>query len=146
MIRPFLSLTNNRHENFKKWISIEIADFLESHYNLKPKEDWTIGGFSNGGAFVTSLIESSPNSFRNIICMSPGTVSTRFHSDKYIFYICAGKEELSFYSTSLYLARTLEKKGVEFEHRTYSCGHDYNMWLSYYIYCLRKIYKVSNKT
>ena len=141
-----LSLTNNRHENFKKWISIEISNFLESHYSTNTKENWTIGGFSNGGSFVTSLIESYPNSFRNVICMSPGEVSTSLSSDKNTFFICAGNEELSFHSTSLHLAKTLEKKGVQFEHRTYSCGHSYNMWLSYYLYCLRKIYKVTNKT
>src|SRR5690554_7997960 len=46
---------SNRKISFRKFIVDEVSSYLIDHYNLKERNSWTLGGFSNGGAFVVDV-------------------------------------------------------------------------------------------
>jgi enterochelin esterase-like enzyme len=142
-----VKLLSNRVPKFHDYIVNEISNYVIEHYNVTEKINWTLGGFSNGGFAVTNIATIFPDSFGYIIAMSPagGEMNKVYDFDysktKSKFFISAGIDEGSFHKRSIELAKDLDKNGVDFEHKSFKAGHDYNMWLTYYVECLRKIYR-----
>jgi len=139
-----LKLIRGRNEKYKKWVALEVIDFLKLNYNLSDNANWTLGGFSNGGAVVANICCSYPGVFANIISMSPcGSDFDEFDFSKTQskFYVCAGLIEWPIYLRSLKLAKLLSKNNVSFKHKTYFKGHSYAMWMKFYKITLIEIYK-----
>jgi enterochelin esterase-like enzyme len=139
---------SNRMISFRKFIVNEISNYLIDHYNVNDRSNWTLGGFSNGGAFAVDVTTTFPESFGYVIAMSPagGVMNKGYDFDysktKSKYFICAGVDEKGFHKNSIELAKNLLKNNIEFEHKSFKSGHEYNMWLTYYAECLSKIYKI----
>lgn len=145
--QDLVKLLSNRVSKFCDFIAIEISNYITEHYNTTPKNTWTLGGFSNGGAIVVHISTTHPNSFGYIISMSPGgSLEERNNFDysetKSKYFVCAGTNEKSFHKSSLKLVKVLKANGIEFEHKSFNTGHDYNMWLTYYVEVLSSVYKI----
>jgi enterochelin esterase-like enzyme len=123
------------------WVSKEVIEHLETNYHLSSPKNWTLGGFSNGGAVVLKINSSIPVSFGNIISMSPASNDFELTKTESRYFLCAGTEEPHCYAKSLEIAEFFQKHNMEFEHRTYLSGHNINMWRNYYFDCLTKIYQ-----
>lgn len=141
------NLVSNRVPKFQDFIVNEISNYVIDHYNVKEKNKWTLGGFSNGGFAVAMIGIKFPESFGYIISMSPagGKENRNYDFDysksKLKFFICSGIDEESYYKRSIHFAQTLKENKIDFEHKTYKARHDYNMWLTYYVDVLSRIYR-----
>ena len=139
----FNKIIHNRHERFMKYIAYEVIPFIKSNYKLENNsEKWTIGGFSNGGAFVYSFACSYPGLFGNSIVMSPaGYNDYDILKSKCKYFICVGKyEHYSFMDNSLEYLTLMEENQIDYIHKTYDASHDWEMWLGFYIESIRIIY------
>ena len=102
-------LVENRYSNFCNYLKFEVIPYIKQNYQIyTKKKEWTIGGFSNGGAFVYGLTTDYPGLFGNSIVMSPaGFNGYNIKNAKGNYYLCAGTlEHESFMQNSLeYLKR-----------------------------------------
>jgi len=142
-----VKLLSNRVPKFHDFIVTEISNYVIDHYNVTERINWTLGGFSNGGFAVANIGTAFPDSFGYIIAMSPGggmdgKYAFDYFKTKSTYFLCAGTEEGGFYKMSLVLANEFQKNGIEYEHKSFKSEHDYNMWLTYYVECLSRIYKI----
>lgn len=137
-------LISGRHSKFLNFVGQEVIPFIKNNYEVNnDKTHWTIGGFSNGGAFVYSFACTFPNLIGHSIVMSPGGFNDYdIEKSDCRFYICAGKHEPSgFINNSKQYLKLMKKKKISFLHRLYNSGHDWEMWLDFYIDRIRYIYQ-----
>lgn len=141
LISPIIE---DRYNRFSMFISKEVIPDIARKYSLvKNKKKWSIGGFSNGGAFVYGFT-SERNHFGNAIIMSPGgngrDFSYDFSSTKTTYYIAAGIHEKGFLKESVNYLQEMDNFNISYKHYTYDSGHDWNMWLSFYLKTIEEIY------
>lgn len=137
-----VKLVENRVPKYCNWIIDEVSDFIIDHYNVTAKSKWTIGGFSNGGNIVLKLSTMYPESFGNVISMSTaGWQTFNFENTQSNYFLCAGIEETNIHSRSIKIAEKIKKTGLIVEHKSFQAGHDFDMWYTYYLDCLTRIYK-----
>lgn len=133
-----------RYVNFSSFIIIELIPYLQGLFSITPdKNRWSIGGTSNGGAFVFGFTSDNPDIFKFAIAISPahGSISGyNFQNSSCNYFIAAGNREEPFLYESLRYIPNMEKNGIQFLHKTYNSGHDYTMWLTFYIDSIKKIY------
>ena len=138
-----LEIVSNRRQNYNSWIIDEVIAYMESNFKLTKKDNWTIGGYSNGAAYAVHLSSLYPNMFKNIIIMSYGgsrnEVDLPSNQFGLNYFLCAGIEE-SFHTSTLSLAKKLQIQKTNFIHKTYQTSHDHNMWDLFYRESLTKIY------
>lgn len=137
-----LTILANRHERFSKYVALEVIPFLKEKYNASDAINlWTMGGFSNGGAFVFSFAGAFPGLVGNAIIMSPGGRNEyNVINSNCKYYLCAGTDEPDFLSNSTAYIDLMIENHIPFMHRTYNSGHSWNMWLDFYLNCIRSIY------
>lgn len=136
----------NRYERFSKFISIEVLGFVSKIYKItEDKSKWTLGGYSNGGAFVLGFTCDNPGEFGNAIVMSPARYNKGdfydFSKSNSNYYIAAGMYEQPFLDESLRYISEMEKENISFIHKRYYAGHDSRMWLTFYIDSIKSIYE-----
>lgn len=139
----FEEIVSNRYERFTSYINNEIIPFIKQNYSVSNEiSEWTLGGSSSGAAFVYNFTCDYPGVFGNAIAMSPAGPFDRYDFSKSTskYFLAAGNNE-SFLKESLNYIPELEKYGIPFLHKTYNAGHDWQMWLSFYLDCLEIIYK-----
>jgi enterochelin esterase-like enzyme len=139
-----VKIISNRYEKFSGYIANEVIPYVKQHYSVKMnKNSWTLGGFSNGGAFVYGFSCDYPNYFGNSIVMSPGgTNNYDILKSKCKYFICVGKDELEGFSlNSREYIDIMITNNIPFIHKTYNCGHDWNMWMTFYLESIKEIYK-----
>jgi enterochelin esterase-like enzyme len=141
-----IQIINDRYNRFSSFIVGEVVDYIKKSYKVsKNHKKWTIGGYSNGGAFVYGLSCDYPGIFGNSIIMSPGGGSLNsniydFKNSQSSYFISAGIHEANFLKESLNYIPLLEENNLKFIHKRYNAGHDFNMWLTFYLDSVKSIY------
>lgn len=133
----------NRYNRFALYVRDEVKSYIYEHYSVSENRDqWTIGGYSNGGGFATLITQDYPELFGNAIVLSIAilTLPYNFTEQSPRYYFAAGNRE-DFLGASLYFAEELEKKKLPFVHYTYEAGHDFPMWMDAYLRMISMIYK-----
>ena len=136
-------IVSNRYERYTSYIVNEVIPFTRKNYSMSEDESkWTLGGFSNGGAFVYSFTCDYPGIFGNAIVMSPAGPLDEYNFSKSAskYFLACGNQE-SFLKESLEYIPEFEKLGIWFTHKTYAAGHDWQMWLTFYLESIQYIYK-----
>lgn len=141
-INPIIT---DRYYRFSLFISEEVIPDIKSKYPLAQNEKkWSIGGFSNGGAFVYGFT-SERNLFGNAIVMSPAGFGMDFSYDfsktEATYYIAAGLHEDGFLKESVNYLQEMDDLKITYKHYTYDSGHDWNMWLTFYLTTIEEIYR-----
>lgn len=139
----FAEIVSNRYVRFTSYIIHEVIPFVKKNYSVTQNvADWTLGGFSSGGAFVYNFTSDFPNLFGNAIVMSPAGPFDEydFSNSTSRYFLAAGDQEM-FLKESLNYIPEFEKLGIWFTHKTYDAGHDWQMWMTYYLDCIKYIYK-----
>lgn len=136
-------IVSNRYEKFTSYLIQEVIPFVKRNYSVsKNTDDWTLGGLSSGGAFVYNFTCDFPNIFGNAIVMSPaGPYDNYDFSKSTSKYFLAGGNHESYLGESLDYIPEFEKLGIPYLHRTYEAGHDWQMWLTFYLESIQIIYK-----
>lgn len=139
----FSNLIKDRYNRFSKFITSEIISFLKKTYSLNQSTTkWTIGGFSNGGAFVYGLSTDYPGLFGNTIVMSPaGFNGYNIEQAKGAYFLCAGTlEPESFMQNSLEYLPIFKEKNINYIHKSYKEDHNSNMWITFCVESISRIY------
>ena len=139
----FSNLIKDRYNRFSKFITSEIISFLNKKYSLNQSTTkWTIGGFSNGGAFVYGLSTDYPGLFGNTIVMSPaGFNGYNIEQAKGAYFLCAGTlEPESFMQNSLEYLPIFKEKNINYIHKSYKEDHNSNMWITFCVESISRIY------
>lgn len=142
LINPIIT---DRYNRFSLFISEEVIPDIKSKYPLAQNEKkWSIGGFSNGGAFVYGFT-SEKNHFGNAIVMSPAGFGMDFSYDfsktEATYHIAAGLQEEGFLRESVNYLQEMDDLNITYKHYTYDSGHDWNMWLTFYLTTIEEIYR-----
>jgi enterochelin esterase-like enzyme len=142
LINPIIT---DRYNRFSLFISEEVIPDIKSKYPLAQNEKkWSIGGFSNGGAFVYGFT-SERNHFGNAIVMSPAGFGMDFSYDfsktEATYHIAAGFQEEGFLKESVNYLQEMDDLKITYKHYTYNSGHDWNMWLTFYLTTIEEIYR-----
>lgn len=142
LINPIIT---DRYNRFSLFISEEVIPDIKSKYPLAQNEKkWSIGGFSNGGAFVYGFT-SENNHFGNAIVMSPAGFGMDFSYDfsktEATYHIAAGLQEDGFLRESVNYLQEMDDLNITYKHYTYDSGHDWNMWLTFYLTTIEEIYR-----
>lgn len=142
LINPIIT---DRYNRFSLFISEEVIPDIKSKYPLAQNEKkWSIGGFSNGGAFVYGFT-SERNHFGNAIVMSPAGFGMDFSYDfsktEATYHIAAGLQEDGFLKESVNYLQEMDDLNITYKHYTYDSGHDWNMWLTFYLTAIEEIYR-----
>lgn len=133
----------NRYNRFVSFFQFEVINYVNEHYNLSSNKDqWTIGGFSNGGGFAVLITQDYPNLFGNAIVLSLAVFTLPYNLTEQspMYFFAAGKNE-GFLGISLLYAEKLEEKKLPYIHYTYDAGHDFNMWVDAYVKAIKLIYE-----
>jgi len=139
----FTNLIKDRYNRFSNFVSKEVTAFLKKNYTLNQSNTtWTIGGFSNGGAFVYGFTTDHPGIFGNSIVMSPaGFNGYNIEQAKGNYYLCAGTlEPESFMQNSLEYLPDFNKNNIFFVHKSYKEDHNSNMWITFCVESISRIY------
>ena len=56
-------------------------------------------------------------------------------------YIAAGLHEKSFLKESVNYLQEMDNLGILYKHYTYNSGHDWNMWLTFYLKTIEEVYR-----
>jgi len=132
-----------RYDRFCSYITVEVIPFVKERYSLSSSLDqWSLGGFSSGGAFVYGYSTDYPNIFGNAIVMSPGGIPDQYDFARSTsnYFIAAGNSDEHFFNESIKYLSEFDELGIPYIHHTYDAGHDFRMWLSFYIWSVKKIY------
>ena len=73
-----------------------MINYVNEHYNLSTNKDqWTIGGFSNGGGFAVNITQDYPNLFGNAIVLSLAVYTLPYNLTEQspMSFFAAGKNE-----------------------------------------------------
>ncbi|MBI3136819.1 MAG: hypothetical protein HYZ14_19245 [Bacteroidetes bacterium] len=135
-------IVEHRYERFCAFINNEVVPYMKNHYSMaEEKEQWSIGGLSSGGAFMYNYSCDHPHIFGNTIVMSPAGPfdDYDFSHAATNYFIAAGNQE-PFIKESLNYLDIFDSLKIPYIHYTYNAGHDANMWLTFYLESLKKIY------
>ena len=138
-----VKLVSNRYDKYCLYVQNEVITYIKQHYAIKPElKYWTLGGYSNGGAFVYGFSTDYPNNFGNSIVMSPGMyLGYDILNSNCKYFLCAGTEEYEgFMNGSLEYIPLMQKNNIPFIHKKYKAGHECKMWHSFYFDSIKSIY------
>lgn len=137
-----LKIISNRYTRLCSFINDEVITYIKDRYSITDdRSKWTLGGFSSGGAFVFSY-SCDHNFFENIIVMSPaGPGDTyNFSNSTSNYFVAAGNKEGYFFDQSQQYLPIFDSLQIPYIHQTFDAGHEWDMWLTFYLQSCEKIY------
>ncbi len=136
-----LKLVSNRYSRFCSFINEEVITYVKDRYSITDDHSkWTLGGLSSGGGFVFSY-SCDYHFFENIIVMSPAGPGDKYDFSKSTsnYFVAAGNQEV-FHKESLEYLPTFDSLQIPYIHQTFEAGHDWDLWLTFYLQSCEKIY------
>lgn len=137
-----LKIISNRYTRFCSFINEEVITYVKDRYSISDdRSKWTLGGLSSGGGFVFSY-SCDYHFFENIIVMSPAGPGDKYDFSKSTsnYFVAAGKQERYFLEESLRYLPSFDSLQIPYIHQTFDAGHEWDMWLTFYLQSCEKIY------